>query len=182
MKMLSLGGVMNASAVSLGCMRMSGLDDKHVDAIMDTALSHGINFFDHADIYGGGDAEKRFGAYLRRHSDARDTMFIQTKCALHDGLYDFSKDHILKAVDGSLSRLGVDYVDALLLHRPDTLMEPEEVAEAFDILEQAGKVRYFGVSNHNAMQMELLKTAVKQPLFLNHLQFSVTEAGMISVF
>ncbi len=180
MKMLSLGGVMNASAVSLGCMRMSGLDDNRVDAIMDTALSHGINFFDHADIYGGGDAEERFGAYLRRHAGVRDNLFIQTKCALHDGLYDFSKEHILKAVDGSLSRLGVDYVDALLLHRPDTLMEPEEVAEAFDILEQAGKVRYFGVSNHNAMQIELLKTAVKQPLFLNQLQFSVTEAGMIT--
>ena len=180
MKMLSLGGVMDASAVCLGCMRMSGLDDNRVDAIMDTALTSGINFFDHADIYGGGDAEERFGAYLRRHKVVRDNIFIQTKCALHDGLYDFSKEHILKAVDGSLSRLGVDYIDALLLHRPDTLMEPEEVAEAFDILELAGKVRYFGVSNHNAMQIELLKTAVRQPLFLNQLQFSVTEAGLIT--
>ncbi len=180
MKMLSVGGMMSASAISLGCMRMSGLDDKHVDAIMDTALEHGINFFDHADIYGGGDAEERFGAYLRRHPSVRDNILIQTKCALHDGLYDFSKEHILKAVDGSLKRLGVEYIDALLLHRPDTLMEPEEVAEAFDILESAGKVRHFGVSNHNAMQIELLKTAVKQPLAINQLQFSVTEAGLVT--
>lgn len=180
MKMLSIGGGMSASAVSLGCMRMSGLSDREVDNMIDTALACGVNFFDHADIYGFGDAEDRFGAYLRRHPSARDNMLIQTKCALHDGLYDFSKEHILKAVDGSLSRLGVDYVDALLLHRPDTLMEPEEVAEAFELLEQAGKVRCFGVSNQNAMQMELLKTAVKQPLCINQLQFSVTEAGMVT--
>ncbi|MBQ3093902.1 MAG: aldo/keto reductase, partial [Clostridia bacterium] len=180
MKMLSIGGGMSASSVSLGCMRMSGLSDREVDNMIDTALACGVNFFDHADIYGFGDAEERFGAYLRRHPSARDNMLIQTKCALHDGLYDFSKEHILKAVDGSLSRLGVDYVDALLLHRPDTLMEPEEVAEAFELLEQAGKVRCFGVSNQNAMQMELLKTAVKQPLCINQLQFSVTEAGMVT--
>jgi predicted oxidoreductase len=110
----------------------------------------------------------------------RENIFIQTKCAIHDGQFDFSKEHIISAVEGSLSRLGVDYVDALLLHRPDTLVEPEEVAEAFDILESAGKVRHFGVSNHNPMQIELLKTAVKQPLIANQLQFSVTEAGMVT--
>ncbi|MBE6763774.1 MAG: aldo/keto reductase family oxidoreductase [Ruminococcaceae bacterium] len=180
MKTVQIGGKLTASAVSLGCMRMSGLDDARVEAIMDTALANGINFFDHADIYGGGDAEERFGAYLRRHPSVRDSIFIQTKCALHDGLYDFSKEHILKAVDGSLSRLGVDCVDALLLHRPDTLMEPEEVAEAFDLLESAGKVRHFGVSNHNHMQIELLRTAVRQPLTINQLQFSLTEAGMVT--
>ncbi len=180
MKRISIGGAMTASAISLGCMRMSDLDDARVDAIMDTALAHGINFFDHADIYGGGEAENRFGAYLRRHAGVRENIYIQTKCALHDGMYDFSKEHILRAVDGSLQRLGVDYVDALLLHRPDPLMEPEEVAEAFDILQAAGKVRHFGVSNQHAMHMELLKTAVKQPLIINQLQFSVTEAGMIT--
>ena len=180
MKTIMIGGELAASAVSLGCMRMSGLDDSRVDAIVDTALDHGVNFFDHADIYGFGDAEERFGAYLRRRPGARERMVIQTKCALHDGLYDFSKEHILKAVDGSLSRLGVDYVDVLLLHRPDPLMEPDEVAEAFDRLESAGKVRRFGVSNHNAMQIELLKTAVRQPLAINQLQFSVTEAGMVT--
>jgi len=180
MKQLSVGGVIPASAISLGCMRMSELSDARVDAIMDCALENGINFFDHADIYGFGDAEERFGAYLRRHPGTRERLFIQTKCALHDGLYDFSKEHILKAVDGSLSRLGVDYIDVLLLHRPDTLMEPTEVAEAFDRLESTGKVRHFGVSNQHSLHMELLRTAVRQPLIANQLQFSITEAGMVT--
>lgn len=180
MKKIKIGGKFEASAISLGCMRMGGLDEIKVDAIMDTALANGVNFFDHADIYGKGNAEKVFGDYLRRHKNVRDQMVIQTKCAIHDGQFDFSKEHILKSVDGSLSRLGVDYIDVLLLHRPDTLMEPDEVAEAFDILEASGKVKYFGVSNQNMMQMELLKTAVKQPLIINQLQFSVTEAGMVT--
>ena len=180
MKNINMGNKIEASAVALGCMRMGGLEEKRVDAIMDTAIENGINFFDHADIYGGGNAEVVFGAYLKRHPGIREKMTIQTKCAIHDGQFDFSKEHILKSVDGSLSRLGLDYVDVLLLHRPDTLMEPEEVAEAFDRLESSGKVKYFGVSNHNMMQMELLKTAVKQPLFINQLQFSVTEAGMVT--
>ena len=169
-----------ASAISLGCMRMATLDEKGVDAIMDTALENGINYFDHADIYGSGNSEVLFGEYLSRHAGIRDRIFIQTKCAIHDGQYDFSKEHIIRSVEGSLSRLGVDYVDALLLHRPDTLMEPEEVAEAFDALYSSGKVRHFGVSNHNPMQIELLKTAVKQPLTINQLQLSVTEAGIIT--
>ncbi len=180
MKNVTIGSSMNASAVSLGCMRMAGLDDSRVDAIMDTALENGINFFDHADIYGGGQSERLFGGYLKRHSGVRDNLYIQTKCAIHDGQFDFSKEHIITSVEGSLARLGVEYVDALLLHRPDTLMEPEEVAEAFDLLYSSGKVRHFGVSNHNPMQIELLKTAVTQPLIINQLQFSVTEAGMVT--
>ena len=179
MKTINIGN-MTASAISLGCMRMSNLEKNQVDAIMETAISNGINYFDHADIYGGGNSEKLFGEYLKRHAGVRDKIFIQTKCAIHDGQFDFSKEHILKSVEGSLERLGVDYVDALLLHRPDTLMEPEEVAEAFDILESSGKVRSFGVSNQNLMQIELLKTAVKQPLIINQLQFSVTEAGLVT--
>lgn len=180
MKNIKIANKFEASAISLGCMRMGGLDETKVDAIMDTAIENGINFFDHADIYGKGNAEKVFGKYLKRHPGQREKIMIQTKCAIHDGQFDFSKEHILKSVDGSLSRLGVDYIDVLLLHRPDTLMEPEEVAEAFDQLESAGKVKYFGVSNQNMMQMELLKTAVKQPLVINQLQFSVTEAGMVT--
>ena len=180
MKNIEIGGKFTASGVSLGCMRMGGLDEAKVDAIMDTAIECGINFFDHADIYGGGNAEKVFGEYLKRHKGAREKMMIQTKCAIHDGQFDFSKEHILKSVDGCLSRLGVDCVDVLLLHRPDTLMEPDEVAEAFDKLETSGKVKHFGVSNQHMMQMELLKTAVKQPLIINQLQFSVTEAGMVT--
>ena len=180
MKNIKIGNTFDASAISLGCMRMGGLDEKRVDLIMDTALENGINFFDHADIYGGGRAERVFGEYLRRHSGVREKIMIQTKCAIHDGQFDFSKEHILASVDGSLARLGTDYIDVLLLHRPDTLMEPEEVAEAFDILESSGKVRHFGVSNQHMLQMELMKTAVKQPLIINQLQFSVTEAGMVT--
>ena len=180
MKKIIMGGEFEASAVSLGCMRMAGLEEKQVDAVMDIALENGIDYFDHADIYGNGESERLFGEYLRRNKGVRESIKIQTKCAIHDGQFDFSKEHIIKSVEGSLSRLGVDYIDALLLHRPDTLMEPEEVAEAFDTLEASGKVKFFGVSNQNMMQMELLKTAVKQKLIANQLQFSVTEAGMVT--
>lgn len=180
MKKIEVGGAFTASAVSLGCMRMNALSEKEIDTVMNTALEYGIDFYDHADIYGGGNCEKLFGDYLKRYPTLRDKIKIQTKCAIHNGQYDFSKEHIISSVEGSLSRLGVDYVDVLLLHRPDTLMEPEQVAEAFDRLESSGKVRYFGVSNHNMMQIELLKTAVKQPLIANQLQFSVTEAGMVT--
>jgi predicted oxidoreductase len=183
MKKLQIGN-MSVSAISLGCMKMSRIDEQGVDAIIDCALKNGINYFDHADIYGRGESEQMFGGYLKRHPSARENMFIQTKCAIKGSmdnkLYDFSKEHIISSVEQSLLRLGTDYIDALLLHRPDTLMEPYEVAEAFDALEASGKVRYFGVSNHTPMQIELLKTAVKQPLLINQLQFSVTEAGMVT--
>ena len=180
MKQIEIGGKIPASTISLGCMRMGNRSEKEIEQIMDCALENGINFFDHADIYGGGNSEKLFGRYLKSHPGVREKIVIQTKCAIHDGQYDFSKEHILRSVDGSLLRLGVEYIDLLLLHRPDTLMEPEEVAEAFSELEKSGKVRHFGVSNHNPLQIELLKTAVKQPLLVNQLQFSVTEAGMIT--
>lgn len=180
MKQIEIGGKIPASAISLGCMRMGNRSEKEIEQIIDCALENGINFFDHADIYGRGNSEKLFGQYLKSHPGIREKIVIQTKCAIHDGQYDFSKEHILRSVDGSLLRLGVEYIDLLLLHRPDTLMEPEEVAEAFSELESSGKVRHFGVSNHNPMQIELLKTAVKQPLLVNQLQFSVTEAGMIT--
>lgn len=180
MKQIEIGGKIPASAISLGCMRMGNRSEKEIEQIMDCALENGINFFDHADIYGRGNSEKLFGRYLKSHPGVREKIVIQTKCAIHDGQYDFSKEHILRSVDGSLLRLGIEYIDLLLLHRPDTLMEPEEVAEAFSELEKSGKVRHFGVSNHNPLQIELLKTAVKQPLLVNQLQFSVTEAGMIT--
>ena len=160
MKFISVGEN-SASAVALGCMRMASLDEQRVDGIMNKALELGINFFDHADIYGKGNSEKLFGDFLKRSGTRREDIIIQTKCAIHDGQYDFSKD-------------------LLLLHRPDTLMEPSEVEEAFDILKSSGKVRGFGVSNHNPMQIELLKTEVKAPLVANQLQMSLTEAGMIN--
>ena len=179
MKRLTVGGKVSASAVAMGCMRIT--DSKvPVDELIGTALELGIDFFDHADIYGGGKCEEVFGGYLASNPSLREKITIQTKCGIRKGCYDFSKEHIIESVEGSLRRLQTDYVDILLLHRPDTLMEPEEVAAAFDELESAGKVRFFGVSNHNPMQIELLKTAVKQPLIADQLQFSLPESGLVT--
>lgn len=165
------------SSVILGWMRLNGAENPQ--QVIETAYDHGITFFDHADIYGGGDCETIFGKALKESTIRREDIFIQTKCGIRQGFFDFSKAHILEAVEGSLQRLGVDSVDALLLHRPDTLVEPEEVAEAFHLLEKQGKVRYFGVSNQTPGQIELLKTAVKQPLLANQLQFGIKHTGMV---
>ncbi|EGO2824381.1 MULTISPECIES: aldo/keto reductase [Enterococcus] len=165
------------SSVILGCMRLNSAENPQ--QVIETAYDHGITFFDHADIYGGGDCETIFGKSLKESTIRREDIFIQTKCGIRQGFFDFSKAHILEAVEGSLQRLGVDSVDALLLHRPDTLVEPEEVAEAFHLLEKQGKVRYFGVSNQTPGQIELLKTAVKQPLLANQLQFGIKHTGMV---
>ena len=179
MKQRLLGGKLPVSAVAMGCMRLDGAKEAP-DRVIGAALELGIDCFDHADIYGGGRCEELFGHWLAAHPSLRDGIVIQTKCGIRKGCYDFSKEHILSAVEGSLRRLRTDHADVLLLHRPDTLMEPEEVAAAFDALEQAGKVRFFGVSNHNPMQIRLLQTAVKQPLIVNQLQFSVPECGLVT--
>ncbi|HEX7621157.1 MAG TPA: aldo/keto reductase, partial [Anaerolineales bacterium] len=134
---------------------------------------------DHADVYGGGKSEEKFAEALDMNPALRDKMILQTKCGIRKGYYDFSREHILEAVDGSLKRLRTDHIEVLLLHRPDTLMEPEEVAEAFTILENSGKVRYFGVSNQNQMQIELLSKFLKQKIIFNQLQFSITNTGMV---
>ena len=169
------------SQVALGCMRISDKSDKEMDFYLNNAIDLGINYFDHADIYGRGKCEEVFGAALKRNPTLRDKMYIQTKCSIVPGsMYDFSKEHIISAVDGSLKRLGVDYVDVLLLHRPDLLMEPAEVAEAFDELEAKGKVKAFGVSNHSALQIELLQREMKQTLSINQMQLSITNANMIA--
>ncbi|WP_086312791.1 oxidoreductase, aldo/keto reductase [Enterococcus sp. 7F3_DIV0205] len=165
------------SPVILGCMRMNGA--KNPAEIIETAYEHGIDFFDHADIYGGGECETIFGKALKETAIKREDIIIQTKCGIRKGMFDFSKEHIVSSVEGSLKRLGVDYVDALLLHRPDTLVEPEEVAAAFDQLQAQGKVKHFGVSNQKPMQIELLKKTVKQPLLANQLQFGIKHTGMI---
>jgi len=164
-------------AVAVGCMRISGMNEKEVSAFVDTALSNGANFFDHADIYGGGKSEEVFGRAIS--PSMRENVIIQTKCAIHDGCYDFSYDHIVNSVNGSLKRLGTEYIDVLLLHRPDALMEPEEVARAFDHLKTSGKVRHFGVSNHNPYQIELLQSALDMPICANQLQFSIMHTPMI---
>ena len=170
---------LNVSEISLGCMRIAEMSHQEIATLIHTALDAGIDFFDHADIYGGGQSEERFSAALDMNPALRERMFLQTKCGIRQGSFDFSKEHILNAVDGSLKRLRTDYVDVLLLHRPDALVEPEEVAEAFTILERSGKVRHFGVSNQNPMQIELLRKFVKQPILFNQLQFSITNTGMI---
>src|SRR5215213_8266086 len=170
---------MSASEISLGCMRISEMTNQEISTLIHTALDEGINFFDHADVYGGGKSEEKFSEALNMDSDLREKMILQSKCGIRQGFFDFSKEHILAAVDGSLKRLQTDYLDVLLLHRPDALVEPEEVAEAFTILQDSGKVKYFGVSNQNPMQIELLKKFVKQPIIFNQLQLSITNTGMI---
>ena len=168
---------MKVPAVAVGCMRISDMAEKEVAAFIDTAMSLGANFFDHADIYGGGKSEEVFGKAVT--PSLREKMFIQTKCGIRKGMFDFSYEHIVNSVDGSLKRLGTDYIDVLLLHRPDALMEPEEVARAFDYLKTEGKVLHFGVSNQNPYQMALLGKALDMPLCANQLQFSIMHAPMI---
>lgn len=166
------------SAVVLGIMRVNTADDPV--KVLETAVDNGITFFDHADIYNDGESERIFADALKKTSIRREDLFVQSKTGIVKGkMYDFSKDHIVKSVDGILERLDTDYLDSLLLHRPDTLMEPTEIAEAFSALESAGKVRHFGVSNFNPGQIELLKTAVEQPLQANQLQFGLMHTGMI---
>ena len=163
------------SEVVLGLMRISEMTVDQVEELIESALAVGINAFDIADCYGHGECERILGEVLKRRPDLREKMWIQSKCGIRmeDFTYfDFSKEHILEAVDGILERLGVDYIDSLLLHRPDALMEPEEIAEAFDILKAQGKVIDFGVSNQNPMMMALIKKDVKQPLVANQLQLS----------
>jgi len=181
MKAINIGNSgLNASDISLGFMRILDLSKKEASTLINTALEVGINFFDHADIYGGeGKAEAAFADAIDMNPSVREKFFLQTKCGIRDGYFDFSKEHILEAVDGSLKRLKTDYIDVLLLHRPDSLVEPEEVAEAFNQLHNSGKVKHFGISNQNPMQIELLKKYVKQPLIANQLQLSVTNTGMI---
>lgn len=182
MRTLDLGNTgLEASAIGLGCMRMSQLERSQAEKLLHTALYEGINFFDHADIYGAGHSEELFAEAIRMSPSIRGKMILQSKCGIKRGSYDFSRDYILQSVDGILKRLKTGYLDILLLHRPDALMEPEEVAEAFDRLQAAGKVRNFGVSNHNPMQIELLSRTVRQKLIVNQLQFSMTNAGMIDV-
>ncbi len=168
------------SQVGLGCMRIASLTDRQADEYLATAIDLGYNLFDHADIYGGGRCEEVFGGAVNRNPLLRDKMVIQTKCGIRKGMYDFSKEHIINSVENSLKRLCTEKIDILLLHRPDLLMDPYEVAEAFYKLEKDGKVASFGVSNHSPAQIELLQKAVNRKLCINQLQLSLTNAYMIS--
>ena len=163
------------SEIVLGMMRIKDKSVKEVEELVETALSVGINAFDLADIYGRGRCEELLGLVLKNRPDLREKMWIQSKCGIRIEeftYFDFSKEYIIKSVDGILQRLKIDHLDSLLLHRPDALMESDQVAEAFDLLYKQGKVRDFGVSNQNPMMMELLKKDVKQPLAVNQLQLS----------
>lgn len=180
MKMIQIRDTdMAVSNLVMGCMRIDALTPEELEMLTDTYLDEGVNYFDHADIYGGGACEEAFGRMLSRRPELRRKMYLQSKCGIRDGYYDFSKEYLLESVDGILNRLNTDCLDVLLLHRPDALMEPEEVAAAFDVLEKAGKVRYFGVSNQNPMQIELLQSVIHQRLIINQLQMSIVHTPAI---
>ncbi|ANF33392.1 aldo/keto reductase [Leifsonia xyli] len=171
-----------ASNIVLGLMRISSLDDEQIRTLVRTARDSGITMFDHADIYGGetDGCERRFGDAGAIPASERDQVVIQSKVGIRDGYFDFSREHILRSVDESLAALKTDYLDILLLHRPDTLVEPDEVALAFDELQSAGKVRAFGVSNQTPGQIELLQRSISQPLVANQVQLSITHAPIIA--
>ncbi|MEO5806023.1 aldo/keto reductase [Devosia sp.] len=183
MKTIKLSNTdVDVSSVTLGLMRIPPMSDTEIQTLFGAARDSGVNVFDHADIYGTHrhECEERFGKAITLSASERDKVLIQSKVGIRKGYFDFSKEHILATVDESLAALRMDYLDILLLHRPDTLMEPEEIAEAFDILEAAGKVRFFGVSNQTPGQVDLLKTAVKQKLVVNQVQLSITHASLIA--
>ncbi len=190
--MTRLAGLeLDCSSIAVGCMNFSTIDsDAEREALIDAALELGITLFDHADIYGGGESEALFGRVLSAHPDWRQRMIIQTKCGIRfpgdtygdewPARYDFSRDHIVRAVEGSLTRLGIEQIDVLLLHRPDLLMDVDEVGRAFDELVASGKVRAFGVSNFDAEQIRLLETGLSMPLVVNQLQLSLLHAELIA--
>ena len=167
------------SPVVLGCMRMAGMAKEDADKLIGKAMENGICSFDHADIYGGGESEKLFGQVLAERPELREGMFIQSKCGIRQGMYDLSEEYILNAVDGILERLHTDYLDLLILHRPDALMEPEEIAEAFDRLTESGKVRRFGVSNMNAGQIALLQNWIHTDLWVDQMQLSLAHSLLV---
>ncbi|MBP5299164.1 MAG: aldo/keto reductase [Lachnospiraceae bacterium] len=182
MKMMNIkNGPQNASQIILGCMRMPALSVSEAEVMIKTAMECGVNFFDHATCYADGDAEVRFGDAFKQSGIKREDVIIQSKCGLcfDRNEFDWTKENIISSVDDSLRRLQMDYLDVLLLHRPDLIFEPEQVAEAFETLEKSGKVKYFGVSNVPTLQIELLKKYVKQPLVFNQLQFSIEQSQLI---
>ncbi|MDP4084094.1 MAG: aldo/keto reductase [Bacillota bacterium] len=172
---------LRASNIIMGNMRLTQLSLGEVETLIRTAMEEGINFFDHADIYGGGKCEELFADAIQMNASIREKMIIQSKCGIvsNKNYFDFSKEYILQSVDGILKRLKTEYLDILLLHRPDPLMEPAEVAEAFEQLHSSGKVKYFGVSNHNPMQIELLQKYISQKLVVNQIQYSIVHTPVI---
>lgn len=171
------------SEIVIGTMRIAGMNNKEVAELLNAGLESGINFLDTADIYAGGKSEKSLGEVFKENSGLREKFFLQSKCGIRIdkdfNWFDFSKDYILQAVDESLERLQTEYLDCLLLHRPDALMNPEEIAEAFTKLYDAGKVKNFGVSNFNPMMMVRLKEVLDFPIAANQVQLSIAHTPMI---
>ena len=182
MKKMTLGsGSLEVPVIAAGCMRINTLDEDDIEVYINKCMELGTNFFEHADIYGNGKCESLFAEAFEKTEFRREDVILQSKCGIVPGvMYDFSKEHILKSVENSLKRLNTDYLDVLVLHRPDALVEPEEVAEVFDLLNASGKVRNFGVSNHKPMQIESLKKYVKQDIVTNQLQFSIPFSNMVA--
>lgn len=173
-------GPQNASSVILGCMRMPALSVDEAANVINTAFDQGINFFDNATCYGeNGEAETRFGDAFMKTGINREDVYIQSKCGILDNEFDWTKKNIISSVDDSLRRMKLDYLDAMLLHRPDLLYEPEQIAETFDELEKSGKVRFFGVSNVPTMMFEALRKYIRQPLVFNQLQFSLEQSQLL---
>lgn len=164
----------------MGCMRINELTDQELTEWVQHALELGIHTFDHADIYARGECETRFGNVIKNEPSLRDKMVLQTKASIRAGYYDSSKEHLLSSVDASLSRLQTDYIDVFMLHRPDALMELDEIADVFDRLAGSGKVRSFGVSNFNRYQLEWLQAATHQPIEINQLQFSPVHSSLLT--
>ena len=182
MKKMTLGsGSLEVPVIAAGCMRINTLDEDDIEVYINKCMELGMNFFEHADIYGNGKCESLFAEAFEKTEFRREDVILQSKCGIVPGvMYDFSKEHILKSVENSLKRLNTDYLDVLVLHRTDALVEPEEVAEVFDLLNASGKVRNFGVSNHKPMQIELLRKYVKQDIVTNQLQFSIPFSNMVA--
>ncbi len=186
---------LTVSRIAFGCMRIGGSWDAtpptpEIEAAaydtIEASLDCGINFFDHADIYTSGKSEEIFGRWLKAHPGARDKMVVQSKAGIRfpgaagvPARFDFSYEHIMRSTEGILKRLQTDHLDLLLLHRPDALVEPAEVAKAFDELQNSGKVRHFGVSNHTPFQIELLRRYVRQPLVVNQLELSLAQPALV---
>lgn len=170
---------LEASRLILGCMRMAGKTVNEAKEIIETAFELGINHIDHADIYGVGASEEIFAEALKLTNIKREELIIQSKCGIKKGEFDFSYEYIMESVEGILKRLDTSYLDILLLHRPDTLMEPEEVAKAFDELYKSGKVKYFGVSNQNSGQIKLLQKFCNVPIIIDQLEFGPAHTPMI---
>ena len=180
MKKIDIGSSgLTASAIGIGCMRFADMETGRVDRFVNEALEQGITLFDHADIYGGGQAEAVFGQVLAGNAGLRERMVLQTKCGIREGWFDLSGDHIVASAEASLKRLKTGYLDLLLLHRPDTLMEPEEIGKAFEKLKAEGKVRKFGVSNMNPAQISMLQKQIGEPLIVNQLQFSAASTSIV---